>query len=140
MKCKLCEEFFKKYPPRKDIDDTDNMDRIHRIANSHSMGEISCYFDRDHNWNCQTVNKIRDICYEGQDLPNGIDYQYCEDQKYATIKVDEVGINADALWVSWYKNRGGTDAMWLLDDGWNPRKPTEKECLKIIDYYKEVEK
>ncbi len=132
MKCNLCKQFFKKYPPQKDIDNTG---RIHKIEQSHSMSEISCYFDGDHNWDCQTINKIRDICYEGQDLPNGVDYQYCEDQKYATIKVDEIGINAKALWVTWYKNRGRTDAMWLLDSYEKPRKPTKEECLKIIDYY-----
>ena len=91
------------------------------------------------NWNCATVNAIRDICYEGQQkLPPGVDYQYCEDQKYATIKVDGIkgAGGATALWVSWYKNRGGTDAMWLLFDHDPPSMPTESECAAIIAAYK----
>ncbi len=89
------------------------------------------------NWNCATVNMIRDICYEGQALKNGVDYKYCDDNKYATIKVDDININGRplALWVSWYKNRGSTQAMWLLFDNNPPRPPTEKECLLIYDFY-----
>lgn len=89
------------------------------------------------NWNCATVNAIRDICYEGQDLPYGVDYQYCEDQKYATIKTDGIEDMPMALWVSWYKSRGGTEAMWLLDNYDPPRQPTEQECVDIIEAYKQ---
>jgi hypothetical protein len=91
------------------------------------------------NWNCATVNMIRDICYEGQELPGYVDYQYCDDQKYATICVDAVKGIEDcplALWVSWYKNRGGTDAMWLLFEKKPPRRPTAAECLLIVDWHK----
>jgi hypothetical protein len=89
------------------------------------------------NWNCATTNLIRDICYEGQDLPHGVDYQYCEDQKYATIKVDHIELDDSplALWVSWYKSRGATDAMWLLYENAPPCKPTEAQCLKIVAAY-----
>ena len=91
----------------------------------------------DENWNCATVNAVRDICYEGQELRSGIDYQYCEDQKYATIKIDHLEIDDRplALWVSWYKSRGRTDAMWLLFDNKPPRKPTEAECLSVVAAY-----
>lgn len=92
----------------------------------------------DENWNCATVNMIRDICDERQKkLPSGVEYQYCEDQKYAIIKVDDLDIAGSplALWVSWYKNRGATDAMWLLHESAPPRRPKETECLKIIRAY-----
>lgn len=100
-----------------------------------------CYFDNDRgdNWRCATVNAIRDICYEGQNLPHGVDYQYCDDQKYATLKCDDIEFSDGAwwlcLWVSWYKNRGGTDALWLLSDDRPPRRPTEDELLAIISAY-----
>jgi len=102
--------------------------------------EPTCAFSRrcfSDNWNCATVNAVRDICYEGQELKNGIDYQYCEDDKYATIKVDHVELDGSplALWVSWYKNRGSTQAMWLLFDKFPPRMPTELECLAIVAAY-----
>lgn len=104
------------------------------------------------NWNCATANAIRDICYEGQDqMPHGVDYRYCDDEKYATIYVDHIGRGdvwagiespdgmeylAMALWVAWYKSRGKTDAMWLLCSSDGPRPPTEAECLRIIAAYK----
>lgn len=105
--------------------------------------EDGASFSRD-NWNCATVNAIRDICYEGQrQLQRGVDYQYCDDQKYATINIhdiltDDETINlGDALWVSWYKNRGRTDEMWMLGGGDPPRLPTEQDCRIIIrKYYK----
>lgn len=95
----------------------------------------------EENWNCATINEIRDICYEGKgELPHGVDYQYCDDMKYATIKINELELpNGSAmglaLWVSWYKSRGGTDAMWILDSHGAPRQPTEEELRLIIGHY-----
>lgn len=94
-------------------------------------GEIS------ENWNCATLNEIRDICYEGQELPYKVDYQYCEDIKYATINIHDVeDVEGLALWISWYKNRGSTDAFYILDDCLKPRVPTETELVEIINYFK----
>lgn len=89
------------------------------------------------NWNCATAGLIRDICYEGQEFPPGVDYQYCDDQKYSTVKVDHIeGLGgALALWVTWYKQRGATGAMWLLFENEPPRVPTEQECLMIAQAY-----
>jgi len=88
------------------------------------------------NWNCATVNAIRDIVYEGQELQEGVAYQYCDDMKYATIDVSDIeGVMGYCLWVCWYKNRGGTDALWLLDSRDRPRPPTEGECRRIIEHY-----
>lgn len=97
-------------------------------------------FSRD-NWSCATIHALRDIVYEGQKLPSGIDYQYCDDQKYATIKVSELDLDGHpyALWISWYKNRGATDALWLLFDDFAPRRPMESEVLAIINHYKTKE-
>lgn len=98
-----------------------------------------CGFDGDfrQNWNCATVSLIRSLCYEGETLKGGVDYTYCEDQKYATIKVDDIEKldGALALWVSWYKNRGSTDAMYLLFSNKPPRMPTEQECVLIAEHY-----
>ena len=89
------------------------------------------------NWNCATVNAIRDIC---DARPKGVDYQYCEDENYATVKIDDLLNDREgrwmgyALWVQWYKSRGRTQQMFLLGDD-EPRRPTEEECLAIIAYY-----
>jgi len=97
-----------------------------------------CYFDDPSgNWNCATVNKIRSICYEGQELPSGVQYQYCDDEKYATIRIPlELELDALCLWVQWYKNRGGTNQLLMLDSYSKPRFPTESELLSIVEYYK----
>lgn len=91
------------------------------------------------NWNCATANAIRELC--GQDEPNQhADYRYCDDQNYSTINVDEVDLpsgDALALWVSWYKHRGRTEAMWLLDEYNTPRRPTEADCVAIIKAFTE---
>lgn len=93
---------------------------------------LSGWFSDD-NWSCATAGLIRDICYEGQKPRLGVDYQYCDDQKYATINIDHIeSIGALALWVTWYKKRGATDGMWLLFSDGPPRKPNEDECVAIV--------
>ena len=102
-----------------------------------------CYFDDpSENWNCATLNGIRDICYEGQlTLPEGVHYEYCDGEKFAAINIHEVEDSKGnyfgrCLYVAWYKNRGGTEALWILDgENDTPRTPTEDELLAIINYY-----
>lgn len=91
------------------------------------------------NWNCGVVNRIRDLVYEGQEeMRAEVDYQYCDDNKYATVNVDAVAdLGASALWVGWYKNRGATMAMWLLDHYDAPRKPTRDELLTIVRHFEQ---
>ncbi len=100
----------------------------------------TCAFENTHfsdtNWNCATVNKLRDIVYEGQKkFPVNVDYRYCEDQKYATIQIDDLdGVDgALALWMTWYKSRGRTEGAWLLFSDRPPRLPTEKEIVSIVN-------
>ena len=85
-------------------------------------------------WNCATANAIRDLC--GQDEGNdAADYRYCDDQNYSTIKIDNIELPSGyalALWVSWYKHRGRTEAMWLLSESGEPRLPTAADCESII--------
>lgn len=75
-------------------------------------------------WNCATANAIREICDPAK--------VYCDDQYYATVNVSSLSIGADALWVGWYKNRGRTEAMWLLNGSDAPIQPTESQALAII--------
>jgi hypothetical protein len=136
MKCKLCQEFYNKYPLTPDKEGT----LIHSIYPNHSMSPITCYFENSkENWNCETVNLIRSICWEYEQLKPGITYQYCDDQKYAVIDISEVLLNDTyiglSLWLTWYKNRGGTDALWILDSYREPKKPTEEELIAIYSYY-----
>ncbi len=86
-------------------------------------------------WNCATANAIRDLCgQDGDEHPNA-DYRACDDQNYSTICIDEVEMPTArvlALWVSWYKHRGRTEAMWLLSECEVPRPLTEADALAII--------
>ena len=102
-----------------------------------------CAFDNeDHrfqadNWNCATVNALRELVYEGQvPMPASVDYRYCDDQKFATVQIDGID-NYDeaiglALWLTWYKSRGSTDAIWVLDSTRPPRAPSEDEVLAVL--------
>lgn len=92
----------------------------------------------DINWNCGVVNRIRDLC-DHADMHPLIDYQYCDDQKYATLNIGGVALGDDvwalALWVTWYKSRGATMGMWILDHHDLPRKPTAAELITIADWF-----
>lgn len=85
-------------------------------------------------WNCATANAVRDLT--GQDEPHpSADHRYRDDRHYSTIKIDEVDLpngKAHALWISWYKHRGRTEAMWLLNAHDPPRRPTEDDAIAII--------
>ena len=81
-------------------------------------------------WNCATANAIRDIIEE-QELA-----VYQDDQYYASIPISNIIDGEECLWVSWYKNRGRTEAMWLLNHYSKPREPREEEVELIINAYK----
>lgn len=96
----------------------------------------------ENNWNCGTLNALRYFC-DGSlfALPAGVDYHCCNDQKYATLNLSDIDWPGDAplaLWVTWYKRRGHTDAVWLLFETGPPRSPTEEELLRIIEHYENV--
>lgn len=106
-----------------------------------------CYFDDpEHNWNCATVNEIRDIFtpdgwyVDPDNLPEGVTAIRVEDTTRGLIRVDEIfdryeGEYVPWLYVQWYKRRGATERLLLLREG-GTRRPTEKELLAIIEYYK----
>lgn len=89
------------------------------------------------NWMCGIIRDIRALCEREMDYR--IHQQYCDDQYYAIIKVDELEMAADdnslCLFVTWYKSRGATDGMWLLSNQHEPRVPTYEELETIIKHY-----
>ena len=42
------------------------------------------------------------------------------------------------LWVSWYKSRGRTEAMWILDEDNQPKEPNFNDLKAIIKHYSEL--
>lgn len=101
---------------------------------------ITCPFQNSDNfadnWNCGLISKIRQICelaMDGKD--HRLHYQFCEDQKYVTINTANIPAMGLCLFVSWYKNRGKTEAMWILDEENVPRVPTFNELNTIANHY-----
>lgn len=106
-------------------------------------GPAATFFSTD-NWNCATLERLRELVFEGQELPAGVDYQYCNDQKYATVHIDDVRIDGEpfglAMWLTWYKSRGTTEAVYVLDSTAPPRAPTEAEVIAVVEHYEALAK
>jgi hypothetical protein len=91
----------------------------------------------DHNnWNCATINRLRSlVSMLGEDgaKVSDVNVQYIDgDYRYATVNLQNTESDSLCLWMTWYKNRGRTDKMWLLSDTGFPRVPTEDECWDIV--------
>jgi hypothetical protein len=56
------------------------------------------------NWNCATMNKLRDLCLAPV---------WNEDQNAAII----CGVESQHIILSWYKRRGRTEGAFMLNDG-----------------------
>ena len=127
MTCKMCKE---------------------RIKNWQGSDSV-CYFDNPaHNWNCATINAIRDIFapdgwyVELENLPMDVCAIRNDDMTYGLICFNDIDLGDDegmvgCLYVSWYKRRGNTEALWIIGEDTQPRRPTEKELLAIIHHFKE---
>jgi len=102
---------------------------------------ICCFKDSQRfgdNWNCGLINRIRDLCklaIEGKD--DRLHYQFCQDQKYVIIKTDDIADMGLCLYVSWYKSRGRTEAMWILDEYNQPKLPTINDLKTILEHYEQ---
>lgn len=103
--------------------------------------DIICPFEKGEkftsdNWNCGIIGEIRLLCdIDINNKDSRIYARFCDDQWYATIDISKVDIRGLCLFVSWYKNRGRTEAMWILDENNVPRVPTFSELEKIIKFY-----
>jgi len=96
-------------------------------------------FKRD-NWRCATLNALRRIC----ELHGPV---WQNDQYYAVLPTLDASDGApdgvlsrypQTLWVSWYKSRGRTDALWLLyDELYPPTIPTLDEVEAIVAHYEQ---
>lgn len=95
-----------------------------------------CYFDDfEGNWNCATLNAIRQVCY---DVLKGVCHIFYDDEHCVLMDIGFVQCNGVwfgyGLYVQWYKCRGRTVRLLVMSDD-EPRRPTEGELLAIIDYY-----
>jgi hypothetical protein len=93
------------------------------------------------NWNCATVAMIRALAptwwSDAKPDPN-LYFIREDDQNNMLIQVwgiDGLQTGAIALWVSWYKSRGRTEAMWMLNEDDKPVTPTEADIIAIAEAY-----
>lgn len=97
------------------------------------------------NWNCATVNALRDLAESTRD---GVLRSYGDDQTHVMINLDDDALELPSwdaapasalpplsLWLTWYKRRGRTQALWLLGEEDAPRRPTEADVLAILTHY-----
>lgn len=105
-----------------------------------------CAFEADapfsmENWNCATAGLIRDICEDRAGHERVHHHETIYDQHYATIDLTDIELPsckeyAVVLCVVWYKHRGKTEQMYLLFDDQPAKRPTEADCLAIVEAIK----
>lgn len=94
------------------------------------------------NWMCATALAIRDLCSKYGE-PSSSDPEFSRrlwqgDTNYAMIQLgdyedmDLPSGESLCLWVSWYKRRGHTSAMWILSEEAPPRLPMFDDCSRIL--------
>jgi hypothetical protein len=90
------------------------------------------------NWNCATANALREAIGRHHDPAPGIAWMLDGDQTHVTIPLVRDGWHEEdandpplALWVTWYKDRGTTSAMWLLSEDGPARPPNEADARHI---------
>lgn len=85
------------------------------------------------NWMCATALALRGVC---ADLPLLDDAFAIRDDDSSWGVINVIGIELErgyykTLWLSWYKNRGRTDGILLLDDG-SVDTPTLDDCERVL--------
>lgn len=109
-------------------------------------GDPECAFPdlrqfKSDNWNCATVNELRNLCGEGWPHIKQTDHAIFvrnDDLSWAAIDLIGVELERDhykTLWLSWYKHRGRTDKALLLSDYGEPEVPTYDDCDAILNHY-----
>lgn len=105
--------------------------------------DARCAFNGDFadNWKCATLQALRSLIKEDEPEAFGISFMRSDDQKYATIFIGDVENSegdtfGQALWLTWCKDRGRTEQVYVLGDEGGPRLPTEDEIVSVVDHYR----
>lgn len=153
MQCPLCEEFCLKYPPEPDPDRPYEMIHVFERNEDGSLGIssglISCAFSDNGmfhtaNWNCKTMNRLREIAGEHHDdeatLP-WYSWFMRDDMQNASIGViripehyrEDNNMMSGYLVMTWYKSRGRTGQAWIVCDDDEPTKLNLRTAQFIIE-------
>ena len=93
-----------------------------------------------HNWNCATVTRLRAFCEpERASVLDGVTIYATNDAWHALIDVSEVLLHEQSngivwLQVIWYKRRGQTLNVSVIDTEGDAASATEAQCLAILKH------
>ena len=127
--CKYCKEFYEKYLLDKN--------GYHSISSNVKVQQIRCAFSNgifsSDNWNCATMNKLREIVKKA-----GL---FWRDDDIGSIGVLPVDLDEfyGFLIMLWYKERGQVEQAILLSSERPPALLTLDLALKIIKNYEKEE-
>lgn len=94
------------------------------------------------NWRCATLGLLRAQLYDtyyGSEDTRICHHNHDGDQHMVSLNVGDVDLASGpalTLWLSWYKDRGRTEAAWLLTEDTPPRLPTEQDMLTIYEAFR----
>ena len=140
MLCKLCQKFYKKYPPKK-VNDGFGIHWQHKISKHFSYwSKVECAFDKrgnftSKNWACETMGKLRELANK---------YGYVERYNDSSIGVLPLvdDVEYGFLVMTWYKDRGKTGSALIMEDdnvGYLTKKIAEK-IIKNQNKFKQLNK
>lgn len=90
------------------------------------------------NWCCELLEALRALAEDDLNRPDGVAYTD-HGQKFVSYAIDQVLLDDEplglTLWMSWYKDRGRIEALWLLDEHNAPRRPSEREIVAVLQAY-----
>jgi len=138
-RCKLCEEFYTKYPLESEKDNPGKL--VHHIDSCYYSSPIVCAFDENGKfkdiWSCETMIKLRGLCGEDEEERAGT-FHYRDDFQNGTIGVLSIPENDELsgyLVMNWYKSRGRTDRAHIMDEDNEPKEITLEQAEKIISLF-----
>lgn len=139
MKCRLCLEFYAKYPLKTRKGWDGKPEQIHEVEDWLHYSPIECAFKNGKftkdNWGCRTMVELRGLAEEKG-------YNARDDMANASIGVlpipEDEAEQSGYIVMTWYKDRGQTGQAWVMCDDLEPELLTLKTAEAILEY--EVER
>ena len=145
MKCKLCEEFYRKYPLIKNESPVGESDRMHhKITDCYYSAPVECAFESGefshNNWSCKTLHELRDMSGENFDdeATELGSFHWRDDMGKASIGVvpipEDCNHQSGYIVMTWYKSRGRTGQAWVMWDDDKPELLTMATAEFVINH------
>jgi hypothetical protein len=138
MRCRRCEEFYVKHPLQERDDHM-----VHVLGSggddncSVLSAPIDCAFETgvfsSHNWNCETMNELRDFVDEDAEREGDKTARWWhDDDNMAIVPIPQnmiEDVQRGMLVMGWYKRRGRTGTALVISDD-----VAEPLTLKTAEY------